>query len=151
MFTDSSLSRHPTSFSELTLAYWLLRLWIGLRILFAGVDKFKGDDGYNMETYLTKMGKIASTVTDNSFIPSWAGKAYAMPLGFIMIPIGIMILLGIFSRLSLYVSGLVWISLSFGLMALPDDDAVYKLAVHVMITAMAICLVPHNKFSITRS
>ncbi len=141
--------REKIPFSELTLAYWVLRLWIGLRLVLAGLDKFKGSDGYTMANYTDKMGKIAGMITQNTFLPDWATKSWAMPLPFLLIAVGALILIGFLNRLALLGAGLLFVGLSFGLMLLPDED-VFMLGIHVGLVAGALALVRHNKIYITR-
>lgn len=150
MADESSSTREKLPFSEYTMAFLSLRLWIGLRMLFAGLDKFKGSDGYSMEYYKVKMDAIATTVTENSFLPAWSTKLYAMPLGFILVGVGVMVLVGFLNRLALFLAALTFVSLAFGLMVLPDDQESLFLGLHVAITAGALCLVRHNRLSITR-
>ncbi|CAN5207527.1 hypothetical protein BH23VER1_BH23VER1_10190 [soil metagenome] len=150
MSEESAETREKVPFSELTLAYWSLRLWIGLRLFLAGVDKFKGPDGYRMEYYGPKMNAIGGTITEHSFLPSWATQAFALPLGFALMIVGAMVLLGLFNRLSLFVGGLLFIGLAFGLMLLPDDEGSLYLGLHVGLVAAALALVRHNKLAITR-
>jgi thiosulfate dehydrogenase [quinone] large subunit len=60
------------------------------------------------------------------------------------------ILLGIKSRCSLFLMGLVYVALSFGLMAVQEGEGVAWLAVHVGLTVAALLLNRHNRFTLTK-
>jgi len=121
-------------------------------MFFAGIDKFRSGSGldttYSMANYKEKMGLISETVAANSVLPGWMCNLYAMPLGFLLVGFGVMVLLGIFTRLSLFVSGLLFVSLAFGVMVLPDDFQALLIGLHVAIVAFALTLTPSNCFSL---
>lgn len=133
-------------------ASFLLRLWIGLRLFFAGLEKFRAGSGveatYNMSNYKEKMGIIAQGVADNSFLPKALCNAYAFPLGFLLLIVGIWVLLGIAHRFSLLVAGLLFVSLAFGVMVLPDDTQSLYLGLHVAICAYALTLSKYDWLSL---
>ena len=127
---------------SLAIANLLLRLWIGLRLFMAGVDKFRAGNGagttFNMENFHTKSGQIAKLMSENSFLPGWACNAYANTIGFILLAVGAWVVVGIFQELSLFAAGLTVLSLGFGLAALPDDTEVVYIGIHVLIIAAAL-------------
>ncbi len=135
-------------------ASFILRLWIGLRLFFSGIEKFRGGSGvdtaWTFENYKDKMGKIAEMTADNSILPTWVCNLYAFPLGFLLVGFGVMCLLGIFTRFSLLVAGLLFVSLAFGLMVLPDDQGALDLGLHVAITAFALIVCHHDKLTLDR-
>lgn len=136
--------------TEWAYAHLILRLWVGLRLLMAGLDKLrqKGGDGFGFEWIEKSMAPIVDTMTSSALLPTAMVKPYAMFLPWALLVTGVWCLLGIFSRLGLVLGGLTFVSLSFGLMALPDDDqAVYR-GIEVAITAFALITVSHNKFSL---
>ena len=130
----------------------ILRLWIGLRLFFSGIEKFRGGSGvdmsWTMEHYVKKMGKIAEITAENSILPGWVCNLYAYPLGFLLVGFGVMCLVGIFTRFSLFVAGLLFVSLAFGLMVLPDDQGALDLGIHVAITAFALTLCSKDYFTL---
>ena len=133
-------------------ASFLLRIWVGLRLFFAGLEKFKMgagvDASYSISNYSKKMGMIAETTAEHSFLPGWACKAYALPLGPLLIFVGLACLIGVCTRLSLLAAGLLFVSLAFGLMVLPDDAGALNLGIHVAITAFALCLSRYDWLSL---
>lgn len=137
---------------ELASANLLLRLWIGLRMIMAGLDKFRAGEGesatFSLDNYEAKVGRIAQLTWEKGFLPEWMCKAYAAPIGYLLIIGGLWALLGIFSRLGLLFAGLMFLSLGVGLSTLPDDTEVVLIGVHILIVAAALMTTPHAKFSI---
>src|SRR5688572_31822745 len=93
---------------EYTAAFLLLRLFLGLRTLMAGLEKFEANGSFSTANYSENMTRMATGISNNSVIPLWAAKAFAMPLGYILTILGVTILLGIKSRVSLFIAGLVY-------------------------------------------
>jgi len=128
---------------HLTFANLILRLWIGLRLFMAGVDKFRSGDGaqnvtFSMENYETKTARIAKLMSDNSFLPANICDLYAKSIGYMLLAVGAWVVIGLFTELSLLVAGLTVLSLGFGLAALPDDTEVVYIGVHVLVIAAAL-------------
>lgn len=137
---------------DLAIANLLLRLWIGLRLFFAGLDKFRmgsGEDAtFSMENYEKKMGAIAKLTYENGFLPKALCDLYAKPLGFLLLIAGAWVVIGLLSRWSLFFAGLVTLSLGLGLATLPDDTEVLYIGVHILIIAAALATNQHNKLSL---
>lgn len=133
---------------EYTGAFLLLRLWLGLRTLFAGVEKFESSGSYSFENYYKNMERMAQGITSCSFMPLWMTKTYALPLGYLLIVLGLALLLGIKSRLSLFVTGLLYVSLSFGLMAVQEAEGTAWLGMHMIMFVGALLLVRYEKFAL---
>lgn len=145
--TDSSAST-SSSRCEYTAAFILLRLFLGLRTLMAGLEKFEANRSYTLENYSTNMTRMAEGISKNSTIPEWAAKAFALPLGYLLIVLGVAILLGIKSRVSLFLGGLLYIGLSFGLMAVQEAEGVAWLVPQILAFVAALLLVRHNRFAL---
>lgn len=124
----------------------LLRLWVGMRLLFAGLTKWKGADlAYNAEAMEKKMDAIGGVMRENTpEIPSWMIEQFTAVLPYALIVIGGMILLGLFSRLFLTLGGLLFLALAFGQNLLPDDMEVVFRGIEVLLTAGALALVRYN-------
>ncbi len=133
---------------EGTYAFLILRLFLGLRALFAGIEKWELGGEYSFENYYLTMGRMADGIAGASFIPGWATKLFAYPLGYLLLVLGVTILLGIKTRCSLLIMGLVYVALSFGLMVVQEGEGVAWLAVHVGLTVAALLLIRHNRFSL---
>src|SRR5687768_9685724 len=130
----SSMTETPASNSpiivrgEYTAAFLLLRLFLGLRTLMAGLEKFEANRSYSAENYTENMTRMAKGISANSTIPEWAAKAFALPLGYLLVILGVAILLGIKTRVALFITGVLYVGLAFGLMAVQEGEGVAWLA-----------------------
>lgn len=146
--TENSSYSSTTSRGEYTAAFLILRLFLGLRTLMAGLEKFEANKSYTTENYSENMNRMATGISNNSVIPLWAAKAFALPLGYILVILGLAILLGLKTRVALFITGLVYVGLSFGLMAVQEGEGVAWLAVQVLMFSVALVYVRHNRFAL---
>jgi uncharacterized membrane protein YphA (DoxX/SURF4 family) len=142
---------------DLAFANLTLRLWVALRLVMAGVDKFRSGDGaaavFSMENYEKKSGLIATLMTKNSFLPSIMSpemiNTYAHSIGYALIGVGAWVLIGLLSEFALVAAGLTFISLGFGLAALPDDmELTANIGTGIVITALALMTNRHGFLSV---
>jgi thiosulfate dehydrogenase [quinone] large subunit len=133
---------------ELAWAFLLLRLFLGLRTLLAGIDKFESNGTYSFANYYANTGRMAQGITGASFLPLWATSGFAHSLGYLLVALGALLLLGIKTRATLVLTGLLYVGLAFGLMAVQEDEGVAWLAIHVGLIAGALVLVRHNRFAL---
>jgi len=148
---DTSASSHPTMpRGEYTAAFLLLRLFLGLRTLAAGLEKFEANKSFSFSNYSENMNRMATAISNYSIIPLWAAKTFALSLGFLLIALGLAILLGIKSRASLFLAGLVYVGLGFGLMAVQEGEGVAWIGMQVLMFAVALVLVRHNCCTLLR-
>ena len=133
---------------EYTAAFLLLRLFLGLRTLMAGLEKFEANKSYSTANYSENMTRMATGISNNSVIPLWAAKAFALPLGYLLTILGLALILGIKSRTMLFLSGLVYVGLAFGLMAVQEGEGVAWIGVQVLMFAIALSFVRHNRFAL---
>lgn len=138
----------PVRRCDYTAAFTLLRLFLGLRTLFAGIEKFEAKGSYSIENYRTNMHHMAEGITGASFLPLWATNLFAGTLGYLLIAFGALILLGVKPRITLFLTGLLYVGLSFGLMAVQENQGVAWLATHVGLFAGALALVRHSRFNL---
>lgn len=160
--------------TDATWGFLVLRLWIGLRMFFAGAQKFYAKpDGatefsFNWSHYKLTAEKISASISDYAFFPlnpktflekvfhmqnvspalnfePGIGFAYALP--WLLLVFGVFLIFGILPRVSLVVAGVVFTMLSIGLMALGDNDGIAYLGIHVGLVSMAILLVRHARFN----
>jgi thiosulfate dehydrogenase [quinone] large subunit len=75
---------------------------------------------------------------------------YDKILGPALLILGITILLGIASRTSLFLLGLLYVSLTWGLILIKQDEGVSWLGVHMILVVMALALAEHNRFAILK-
>ena len=135
----------PAARFEYIAAALLLRLFLGLRTVLAGFDKFESGGTYSLANYAKNMARMATGITGASFLPLWATKLFAFSLGYVLIVLGAALLLGLKPRCILFVTGLVYVGLSFGLMDVQDNEGVAWLATHVGLFAGALALVRYNR------
>ena len=163
---------------EKSLAYLLLRVGLGVLLLLYGVEKFKSPaapynysfsywhDTYNSEGKVEKWGKwvnVAKPVFEfggfnNPAVYTEKGvnllthvfKTYARVLPYAMIAVGFFILIGFLNRISLLLGGGIWLSLAMGQMTLPDSPTVQLLMNFTLYYVVALALVKHNRWGVTR-
>jgi thiosulfate dehydrogenase (quinone) large subunit len=133
---------------EYTAAFLLLRLFLGLRTLLAGIEKFEAKGTYSFANYHDNMTRMATGITGASFLPLWATTNFAMTLGYVLTVLGAALLLGVKSRLTLIVMGLVYVGLSFGMMAVQESEGIAWLAIHVGLIVGALLLVRYDRFAV---
>ena|SRR5450432_2774435 len=134
--------------SEYTAAFILLRLFLGLRTFFAGVEKFESKGSYSTANYNENMTHMAQGITGASFLPLWMTKDFAFVLGYLLLVLGAALILGLKTRITLFLTGLTYVGLSFGLMAVQESEGVAWLGIHVALLAGALCLVQHNRLAL---
>ena len=146
---ETSASPYPVlARGEYTCAFLLLRLFLGLRTLLAGLEKFEANKSYSLSNYGENMNRMATAISNYSFIPIWASKIFALSLGYLLVLLGISVLLGIKSRATLFLSGLVYVGLGFGLMAVQEGEGVAWIGAQVLMFSVALVLVRHNRFAL---
>lgn len=156
-----------------TFAFWTLRLWLGLRTLISGIEKYSGKSTekvplldefgnpdisgamvsldqkvYGLSHYHALPQSLANELAAEPLIPGWALSAYSAILGPVLIILGLALLAGFASRITLFLMGLVYTSLTIGLVLLKQDAGVAWLAIHVLMVAAALRFVEHNRLSI---
>jgi len=148
--TDPAASDSAPARCEYTAAFLLLRLFLGLRTLLAGIEKFEKQGIYSFSNYYENMGRMAQGITGASFLPLWMTRTFAHSLGYAMIVLGIALLLGLKTRLALVFTGLLYVGLSFGLMAVQEGEGVAWLGMHIALFVGALLLVRFNRFAVLR-
>lgn len=158
----------------LTLGMLTLRIWLGLRAIQTGIEKFAGSkanssvvaiDGVPNSYGLTKEGAdkfysfseyhgvpvpLYDKFASEPLVPTWGLNLYDTILGPVLILLGLGILFGIAQRISLFVMGLVYTSLTFGLILIKQDAGIAWLGVHIIMVVMALALAKYNKFAILK-
>jgi thiosulfate dehydrogenase [quinone] large subunit len=148
--SDSPASSPAACRFEYTAAFLLLRIFLGLRTFLAGLEKFEAGGRYTFANYYANMDRMAQGITGASFLPLWATKNFAHSLGYLLLLFGVLVLLGIKSRISLTLTGLLYVGLAFGLMAVQENDGIAWLGVYVGMFAGALVLVRYDRFALWR-
>ncbi len=146
--SDHSSSSDTGNRCDYTAAFLLLRLFLGLRTLLAGLEKFEANKSFSFSNYTENMNRIATGISNYSLIPLWAAQGFALSLGFLLVGFGAAILLGIKTRAALFFGGLVYVGLAFGLMAVQEGDGVAWIGMQVLMFAVALTLVRHNRHAL---
>ena len=161
---------------DYTFAFWALRLWLGARALFVGIQKFAAYKAVAMPLIDPSTGQPdASGVMVNVNVKSYALANYAgIPaglkdkfaheplfpkvalvlfdrmLGPAFILTGIMLIVGLGTRLSLLVQASLYIALTVGLVLIDQNDGVAYLGIHIGLVAAAFLLAQHNRFAVLK-
>ena len=161
---------------DLSLAYLVLRLWLGERALFAGIEKFSSYRSVavplidpttgqpdasgvmvnvNIKSYaLTQYAGIPTALKDkfahDPLLPKFALVAFDKMLGPALIVTGIMLLIGLGTRASLFIQALIYIALTVGLVLIDQPDGVAYLGIHIGLIAAALMLAEHNRFVVLK-
>ncbi len=157
-----------------TFSFWVLRLWLGARALITGIEKYSGtrssseavtidgapntygltaaqsDKVYGLEFYHGVPEALSQRFASEPLIPGFSLSLFDKVLGPALILLGLMLLLGIATRLSLLGMGLVYVALTVGLILIRQDAGVAWLGVHVALVAMALNHVSHNRLAILK-
>ena len=164
----------PTNKLALTYGALLLRLWLAVRAIQTGLEKYSGttasEDLVNINGKVNDYGLTAGAAVKSYSLDHYHGVPAALMkkfeseplmikamlplydkiLGPALIILGLTILLGIASRTSLFLLGLLYISLTWGLILINQNDGVAWLGTHMVLIAMALMLADHNRLAVLK-
>ena len=160
---------------DATLAFLLLRGWLGLRALLAGVEKFgayktiqqpiidpttgQPDPNavvdvkvkfYALANYAGVPTGLKTKFANEVLLPGFALNLFDKLLGPALILAGVMLLFGLGTRTSLMLQGCIYLALSVGLILINQPDGIAWLGIHVALVAMALLLAKHNKLALLK-
>jgi thiosulfate dehydrogenase [quinone] large subunit len=161
---------------DFTFAFLALRLWLGVRALFVGIEKFSAYRSVamplmdpatgqpdasgvmvnvNIKSYaLADYAGIPAALRDKfahqPLLPKFALVAFDKMLGPAFILTGIMLIIGLGTRLSLLAQAALFIALTVGLVMIDASDGVAWLGIHIGLVAGAFLLVEHNRFAVLK-
>ena len=161
---------------DFTFAFLSLRLWLGVRALFVGIQKFAAYKSvamplidpstgqpdasgvmvnvsvksYALANYAGIPAALRDKFAHDPFFPKFALTLFDRMLGPAFILTGIMLIIGLGTRLSLLVQGLLFIALTVGLVLIDANDGVAYLGIHIGLVAAAFLLVQHNRFAVLK-
>jgi thiosulfate dehydrogenase [quinone] large subunit len=159
-----------------TLAFLVLRGWLAVRAILTGIEKFgayqtiqkplvdpvtgmEDPSGamidvklkyYSLTNYSGIPASLKDKFANEPLLPHAATAAFNHLLGPALILTGVMLLLGLGTRLSLVLQGLIYIALTVGLILIKQDDGISWLGIHVALVAFALVLAKHNKFALLK-
>lgn len=175
--SDSTEQNHcPESRYDLTFAFLALRLWLGMRALLAGFEKFGAYRSvatpvidpatgqpdasgvmvnvnvkyYSLANYSGIPAGLKERFSHEPLLPKFALVAFDHLLGPALMLTGIMLLIGLGTRLSLLVQAVLYLLLTAGLILINQPDGVAYLGIHTGLIAAALLLAKNNKFAILK-
>ncbi len=161
---------------DFTWAFLALRLWLGVRALLVGIEKFSSYrsvamplidpstgqpdasgvmvnvnvKSYALANYAGIPAALRDKFTHEPLLPKFALVAVDKMLGPAFILAGIMLLLGLGTRLSLLAQALLFIVLTIGLVLINQPDGVAYLGIHIGLVAGALLLAKYNRFAVLK-
>ena len=161
---------------DYSLAFLVLRGWLGIRALLAGIEKFgayqtiqkplmdpttgmEDPSGamidvkikvYSLANYSGIPAPLKDRFANEPLLPHFALTAFNSLLGPALIITGVMLLLGLGTRISLFVQGLIYMALTVGLVLIGQNDGPPYLGIHLALVAFALVLAKHNKFALLK-
>ena len=145
-----------------SLALLLVRIWLGVRAVVSGIEKFAGkvssDSEVSIDGSVNAYGLTATETTKTYGFSFYSGipeplkaKFASEPLlpefllGFFnailgpgLILAGIATILGVFPRISLFVLGIIFTLLTVGLILIKQDAGVAWLGIHILLVAFVL-------------
>jgi thiosulfate dehydrogenase (quinone) large subunit len=161
---------------DYTFAFLALRLWLGVRALFVGIDKFGAYKSvamplidpstgqpdasgvmvnvniksYALANYAGIPTSMAGKFAHEPLLPKFALTAFDRMLGPAFILTGLMLLIGLGTRLSLLAQAALYIALTVGLVLIEQNDGVAYLGIHIGLVAGALLLAKYNRFAVLK-
>jgi len=161
---------------DFTFAFLALRLWLGARALFVGIQKYAAYKSvavplvdpttgqpdasgvmvnvsvksYAWANYVGIPTGLSDKFAHDPLFPKFALTLFDKMLGPAFILTGIMLIIGLGTRLSLLIQGSLFIALTVGLVLIDANDGVAYLGIHIGLVAAAFLLVQHNRFAVLR-
>jgi hypothetical protein len=127
-------------------AFFLLQMFLGMRLLIAGAAKFNGPKGLSFSHFYGQvMPALSQPFLEKTFLPGWMLKLYLGTLPYAEILIGTAILVAGRNRIPLVTAGALFLSLAFGQMLIGGHTTVADLAIHLVLTVVALLLVEEDK------
>jgi len=161
---------------DFTFAFLVLRLWLSLRALFVGIQKFGAYHSvamplidpatgqpdasgvmvnvnvksYAWANYAGVPAALRDKFAHEPLLPKFALVAFDRMLGPAFIVTGLMLLVGLGTRVSLLIQALLFIALTVGLVLIDQSDGVAWLGIHIGLVAGAFVLARHNRFTVLK-
>ncbi|MDR0901537.1 MAG: hypothetical protein LBM92_02075 [Opitutaceae bacterium] len=161
--------------SGASLGFVVLRLWLAVRALLTALEKFAGakmvqkplldefgnpdmsgamievkTKVYSLANYHGMAPSLEEALRAEPLMPGWMLTAYSYALGPVLILLGLTLLLGICTRLTLFVMGLVYVSLTVGMILLGQDAGCAWLGVHTIMIALALAWADHDCWNLCK-
>jgi thiosulfate dehydrogenase [quinone] large subunit len=169
------MSDSATESTGATWAFLCLRLWLGVRTLLAGAEKFSekitvqeplrdasgaADPSgaiveiqkkvYGFSHYHAVPESLQTKFLQEPLLPAALTAPFFAALGYLLVALGLMLLLGLGTRLALVLTAVLYTFLTVGLLLIHQEDGVGWLGVHLGLIALALLLSQHNRFALAR-
>jgi thiosulfate dehydrogenase [quinone] large subunit len=174
--TEKKLDTYRKVSWDYTFAFLALRLWLGVRALFVGIQKYAAYKSaamplidpatgqpdasgvmvnvnvksYALANYAGMPASMADKFAHEPLFPKFVLVAFDRMLGPAFILTGIMLLIGLGTRISLLAQGLLFIALTVGLVLIDQNDGVAYLGIHIALVAGAFLLAEYNRFAVLK-
>ncbi|MFO8027424.1 MAG: hypothetical protein R6U56_07150 [Opitutales bacterium] len=157
-----------------TLGMLTLRIWLAIRAIQAGIEKFAGTattsdavkiDGaandyglteeasakvYALSNYQGVPDSLYEQFVSEPLIPQWGLNLYNAILGPALLILGFTLLIGLATRFTLFAMGLLYTSLTFGLILLNQSSGIAWLGTHIIMIVGALVLAKYNRFTVLK-
>ena len=172
---ETNETKNSSCNCDYTLAFLLLRGWLAVRAILAGVEKFgayktvqlpvidpttgQPDPNavteikvkfYALANYNGVPAALQSKFANESLLPHFALNIFNFLLGPALIISGVMLLIGLGTRISLFVQGLIYIALTVGLILIGQNEGPPYLGIHLALVVFALMLAKHNKLALLK-
>ena len=174
--TERRLDRGRKVNWDFTFAFLALRLWLSFRAVFVGIQKYAAYravamplidpatgqpdasgvmvnvnvKSYALANYAGMPASLADKLAQEPLFPKFVLVAFDRMLGPAFIITGIMLWIGLGTRVSLLAQALLFIALTVGLVLIDQNDGVAYLGIHVALVAGAFLLAEHNRFVVLK-
>jgi thiosulfate dehydrogenase (quinone) large subunit len=159
-----------------TLAFLVLRLWLALRAIVAGIEKFAGyrtteqpfvdpetgmedisgamievkEKFYATTNYAALPESLRERLATEPLLPEAVTSPFYASLGWALIVLGCMLLIGLGTRISLMLQAILYGALTVGLILIKQDEGVAWLGIHIGLIALALVLARYNRFCVLK-
>ena len=129
---------------RLSLVTLLVRISLGVTLFFWGLIKFIGPGGYS-----GFVGWIVASFKD-TWLPGFLLTPFAYLVPWAEVGLGLLLLIGLLTRYSLFLTGLYLTALCFGQVVLGKPDVVAHNLIYIILVAMGIWASEQDRFSLDR-
>lgn len=126
--------------SNLSIAYLLLRATLGVNICLHGVARILGGQGRFVSTLMQQFHAAP--------LPHALVLAFAYALPWAEAAIGLLVLIGLFTRVALILGALLILVLTFGISLLQDWQVVGLQLIYAAVYAALLAFLHANRFSV---
>lgn len=166
--TASVPAENPACPPARTLAFLVLRLWIGASALASGLAKFARSEkifeenpetgemtasiarNYDFDSYVGVPAREFEKLLGDALLPEWLLHVFYYAIGPALILFGSGVLLGIATRTSLFALGMIFAALTLGLSLIDPSGSAGTLGIYTLAIAGALLLSDANRFCIWR-